>query len=143
MAVWCCVCHSDELLRQLFNSIKHPLSDKSDGCLQDGDGDVLLDAAYDYDWLHEIGSGIDDCPLPHHISSTEEILDLLERVKSLISRLPRPSAVTIARLCFQFRCCLYLCIICSQSDLKYKLIFWVSMACTAPCELQELWFLLE
>ena len=88
--------HSDQLLRQLFNSISQPSNGVPDHC-QDGDGDVMLDAAFDYDWLHEVGSGIDDCPLPNHLSSTAEILDLLERVKSLITRLPRPSAVTIAR----------------------------------------------
>lgn len=86
------------MLRQLFNSISQPSNDMPDGCLQDGDGDVVLNAAFDYDWLHEVGSGIDDCPLPNHLSSTAEILDLLERVKSLIMRLPRPFAVTIARL---------------------------------------------
>jgi len=63
----------------------------------DNDDTIVLDDSFDYEWLHEIGSGFDDCPLPHHLSSTEEILGLLENVKSLISRLPRPAAIIIAR----------------------------------------------
>jgi len=92
------VCHRDELLRQLFISIKQSTNDMMDNGLQDDNSDVLLVDTYDYEWLHEIGSGVDDCPLPHHISSDAEIIDLLERVKQLLSRLPRPAAVSIARL---------------------------------------------
>ena len=87
-----CVCDSDELLRQLFNSIKQPPDDVTDDV-----GDVPLDASFDYDWLHEIGSGFDDCPLPQHLSSNAQILQLCEHVMSLIRRLPKPAAVTIAR----------------------------------------------
>jgi len=88
--VYATVCDSDRLLRQLFDSIKQ-------GDSADGDGKVVLDPTFDYEWLHEIGSGIDDCPLPHHLSSAEEILSLLQRVTSLITALPRPHAITIAR----------------------------------------------
>ena len=92
---------SDRLLRQLFNSIKQPSDDERGRCLQDTvAGEVLLDATFDYEWLHEIGSGVDDCPLPHHLSSTVEISSLVEHVKSVITRLPQPSAITVARLCF-------------------------------------------
>jgi len=69
----------------------------TDSGLQDGDIDVLLDDTFDYDWLHEIGTGIDDCPLPHHVSSDAEIVSFLERVKHQLSKLPRPSAITVAR----------------------------------------------
>lgn len=98
---------SDQLLRRLFHCIKQPSNDLTDGHLQGddiNDGEVVLDAAFDYEWLHEIGSGIDDCPLPHHLSSTSEIRSLIERVTSLITMLPRPSAVTIARLSFGSDC---------------------------------------
>ena len=88
------VCRSDRLLRRLFNSIKQPLNQS----LTDADAEVMLDATFDYDWLHEVGSGVDDCPLPHHVSSAAEILSLIERIQSLIASLPRPAAITIARL---------------------------------------------
>jgi len=73
-----------------------------DSGLRDDDSDILLDDTFDYDWLHEIGTGIDDCPLPHHVSSDAEIIDLLERVKLLLSRLPRPATVTVARFILLF-----------------------------------------
>jgi len=84
------------------------------------DDDILLDATYDYAWLHEIGTGIDDCPLPHHVSSTSDILDLLQRVTSLITRLPRPSAVTIARLVITILLCCLICISDGRSLTKLE-----------------------
>ena len=87
-----CVCHRDQLLKQLFISIKQSIDD------DDGDDSDT----FDYEWLHEVGSGVDDCPLPHHVSSDVEIINALERVKRLLSRLPRPAAITIARLLTSF-----------------------------------------
>ena len=83
---------SDRLLSQLLDSITIPTPSsefKSDA--------VKLNPSFDYEWLHEIGTGIDDCPLPHHISSDAEIHRLLARVEGLLKNLPRPCAITIAR----------------------------------------------
>lgn len=51
----------------------------------------------DFLWLHDIGSGIDDCDLPHHISSDDEIDSLISRVEQILLSQPRPTVITIAR----------------------------------------------
>ena len=91
----------------------------TDSGLQDGDIDVLLDDTFDYDWLHEIGTGIDDCPLPHHVSSDAEIVSFLERVKHQLSKLPRPSAITVARFFYLY--CFTLLISFCHLLLKYSI----------------------
>ena len=55
------------------------------------------DNAMNYMWLHEIGTSIDDTELPHHISSDEQIRELVSCVYSMMSELPRPAIVTISR----------------------------------------------
>lgn len=52
--------------------------------------------SYDWEWLHEIGRGIDDCPLPHHPSSNLHINNLINNVKSLLVSLPPPKAIFIS-----------------------------------------------
>jgi len=53
--------------------------------------------AIDYIWLHEIGTGIDDNPLPDHVSSDSEMLALVASVEAVLRTIPRPAAVTISR----------------------------------------------
>ena len=91
-----CVCRSDQLLRQLLISIKQPPVDAATPGTSAA-AEIALDEAFDYDWLHEIGSGIDDCALPHHVSSDAEINDLIQRIRRLLPRLPRPAAITVTR----------------------------------------------
>ena len=51
----------------------------------------------DYEWLHEAGCACDDSELPHHISTENEISELMRKVRELLKILPRPTLVTIAR----------------------------------------------
>jgi len=51
----------------------------------------------DFEWLHEIGTGIDDCELPHHITPEEEIRYMIDGVEAILNALPRPAVITIAR----------------------------------------------
>lgn len=69
----------DEWIKELLDDLKNSSS------------------SIDYEWLHEIGTGYDDCPLPHHISSKEEIKELINGVKKLLHQLPQPSVITISR----------------------------------------------
>jgi hypothetical protein len=84
----------------LFHTIKSsscPGDLHSSQCNGSVSSTVPLDPEFDYAWLHEIGTGTDDCGLPHHVSSDAEISRLVEIVASLLQKLPRPAAITIAR----------------------------------------------
>ncbi|ESO87912.1 hypothetical protein LOTGIDRAFT_219799 [Lottia gigantea] len=53
---------------------------------------------YDKNLVHEAGCTIDDSELPHHISTTQEIIQLVQITKDLLESLAsRPSLITIAR----------------------------------------------
>ncbi len=55
----------------------------------------------DAEILHSYGAGMDDCPLPHHISSDEEILTMMQQFECFLSTYlgegPTLGCVTIAR----------------------------------------------
>lgn len=52
----------------------------------------------DAEILHSFGSGIDDCSLPHHISSDDEILTMMDQFDKFLSIYSSvPGCVTIAR----------------------------------------------
>jgi len=51
----------------------------------------------DWLWVHEAGCTCDDTELPHHISSSEQIATLVKRVKTMLSQLPKPLMITVAR----------------------------------------------
>ncbi|ESO05615.1 hypothetical protein HELRODRAFT_132401, partial [Helobdella robusta] len=72
----------DEKLKELVDSLK-----QNDPC-------------YDFEWLHEIGTGIDDTNLPDHVSSEHEIDYLISYLEKLLIRLPEPLVVLISRLVF-------------------------------------------
>jgi hypothetical protein len=51
----------------------------------------------DWMWLHEVGSGCDDTELPHHLSTPEEIQELLKKVKHCLRQIRKPDIATVAR----------------------------------------------
>ena len=56
------------------------------------------DKSVDFNWLHEVGSSCDDTELPDHVSSAEEIRDLVGAVKQFLVSLSNPPCViTVAR----------------------------------------------
>lgn len=57
-----------------------------------------MPADFTYDLIHEAGLTCDNTDdLPHHVSSEQEVHELLEMVRFLLGQLPKPSLVTIAR----------------------------------------------
>lgn len=57
------------------------------------------ESGVDWELVHDAGCTIDDDAhqLPHHVSSKEEIDSLVEAFRSLVTRLPQPTVVTMAR----------------------------------------------
>ncbi|XP_069766714.1 UPF0489 protein C5orf22 homolog isoform X2 [Narcine bancroftii] len=53
--------------------------------------------APDYEMVHQAGLTCDYSELPHHVSTEEEIDNLMSSVKRLLEVLPRPTLTTIAR----------------------------------------------
>ncbi|XP_067909903.1 UPF0489 protein C5orf22 homolog isoform X2 [Heterodontus francisci] len=51
----------------------------------------------DYEMVHQAGLTCDYSELPHHVSTEEEIDNLMSSVKRLLNDLPRPTLITIAR----------------------------------------------
>ncbi|GAB1599578.1 hypothetical protein Ahia01_000235100, partial [Argonauta hians] len=51
----------------------------------------------DYLLVHDAGCTCDDTDLPHHRSTVQQIEQLLQCTDTLLSHLPRPAVVTIAR----------------------------------------------
>ena len=81
----------------------------------------------DFNWLHEIGCSCDDTELPQHISSEEEITDLVTGVRQLLVSIPDPpSIITVARFVsiVQYFCicpgevCFLLC--CNFMSVRYS-----------------------
>ncbi|XP_014661957.1 PREDICTED: UPF0489 protein C5orf22 homolog isoform X2 [Priapulus caudatus] len=57
-----------------------------------------LSTDFDFDLIHEAGLTCDDTDdLPHHVSTQDEVTDLMKDVRILLEDLPRPSIITIAR----------------------------------------------
>ncbi|XP_056376950.1 UPF0489 protein C5orf22 homolog [Hyla sarda] len=53
--------------------------------------------APDYEMIHQAGLTCDYAELPHHVSSQMEIECLMQSMKHLLKRLPKPTLVTLAR----------------------------------------------
>nr|Q28H30.1 RecName: Full=UPF0489 protein C5orf22 homolog [Xenopus tropicalis]CAJ81638.1 novel protein [Xenopus tropicalis] len=53
--------------------------------------------APDYEMIHQAGLTCDYAELPHHVSTETEIEGLLQSVKNLLTCLPKPTLVTLAR----------------------------------------------
>ncbi|GIY03935.1 UPF0489 protein C5orf22 homolog [Caerostris darwini] len=51
----------------------------------------------DPDVLNDAGCTCDDCDLPHHVSTREEVRHLVEVVKTFLLEIPKPAIITIAR----------------------------------------------
>ncbi|XP_062355493.1 UPF0489 protein C5orf22 homolog [Cinclus cinclus] len=51
----------------------------------------------DYEMVHQAGLTCDYVELPHHVSTEEEIEGLIQSIKVLLTDLPKPTLVTIAR----------------------------------------------
>ena len=47
--------------------------------------------------MHDAGCTWDDTELPHHVSTREEITNMLNATRRLLDPLPRPKLVTVAR----------------------------------------------
>ncbi|XP_074843901.1 UPF0489 protein C5orf22 homolog [Carettochelys insculpta] len=53
--------------------------------------------APDYEMVHQAGLTCDYSELPHHISTEQEIGGLIQSVKQVLKKIPKPTLVTIAR----------------------------------------------
>ncbi|NWI21184.1 CE022 protein, partial [Crypturellus soui] len=51
----------------------------------------------DYEMVHQAGLTCDYVELPHHVSTEEEIEGLIRSVKALLTNMPKPTLVTVAR----------------------------------------------
>ncbi|KAM7071192.1 UPF0489 protein C5orf22 homolog isoform 2-T2 [Acridotheres tristis] len=51
----------------------------------------------DYEMVHQAGLTCDYVELPHHVSTADEIEGLIQSIKVLLTDLPKPTLVTIAR----------------------------------------------
>ncbi|XP_045193254.2 UPF0489 protein C5orf22 homolog isoform X2 [Mercenaria mercenaria] len=51
----------------------------------------------DYELLHEAGCTCDDTELPHHVSSNSQITSLVDTTQDMLSYLPKPTYITVAR----------------------------------------------
>ncbi|XP_066290261.1 UPF0489 protein C5orf22 homolog [Branchiostoma lanceolatum] len=69
-----------ELLATLVNSMRETFEDN-----------------LDFELIHLAGCTCDDTELPHHVSSQEEITNLTAAMETMLSCLPAPTLVTVAR----------------------------------------------
>ncbi|GFY67155.1 UPF0489 protein C5orf22 homolog [Trichonephila inaurata madagascariensis] len=51
----------------------------------------------DPDLLNDAGCTCDDCDLPHHVSTQDEVRHLVEVTKLFLQQLPSPAIITISR----------------------------------------------
>ena len=51
----------------------------------------------DWELMHDAGCTFDVSPLPHHISTDDEIKEQMSVVKSFLEQLPSPTIITVAR----------------------------------------------
>ncbi|NXS54129.1 CE022 protein, partial [Brachypteracias leptosomus] len=51
----------------------------------------------DYEMVHQAGLTCDYMELPHHVSTEEEIENLIQSIKTLLKDIPKPTLVTVAR----------------------------------------------
>ncbi|XP_067424026.1 UPF0489 protein C5orf22 homolog isoform X3 [Emydura macquarii macquarii] len=51
----------------------------------------------DYEMVHQAGLTCDYSELPHHVSTEQEIEGLIQSVKHVLKKIPKPTLVTIAR----------------------------------------------
>ncbi|CAM4510740.1 unnamed protein product [Lepidochelys olivacea] len=51
----------------------------------------------DYEMVHQAGLTCDYSELPHHVSTEQEIEGLMQSVKHILKKIPKPTLVTIAR----------------------------------------------
>ncbi|KAK3608077.1 hypothetical protein CHS0354_031064 [Potamilus streckersoni] len=90
-------------LKEVFNClmkdkdaiIDHPRKDDILALVKDLTCEGMKTA--DLDLLHEAGCTCDDTELPHYVSTESEILKLVDATQELLSHLPKPTIVTIAR----------------------------------------------
>ncbi|NWI94920.1 CE022 protein, partial [Pitta sordida] len=51
----------------------------------------------DYEMVHQAGLTCDYMELPHHVSTEDEIVGLIQSIKVLLKDMPKPTLVTVAR----------------------------------------------
>ena len=51
----------------------------------------------DYEWLHEVGCTCDIIDLPHHVSTKDEIVGLVQQVRMFLESMKKPAIITVAR----------------------------------------------
>ncbi|XP_037788004.1 UPF0489 protein C5orf22 homolog [Penaeus monodon] len=91
-----------EQIKENVNSICHSVSSQTDRDILTA---LIKDLATEYgsevDWemIHEAGCTCDDQKheLPHHVSTDEQIVQLMECFQQLISSLPSPTVITLSR----------------------------------------------
>uniref|UniRef100_UPI00358FDF73 UPF0489 protein C5orf22 homolog isoform X2 n=1 Tax=Myxine glutinosa TaxID=7769 RepID=UPI00358FDF73 len=56
-----------------------------------------LGSKLDYEMVHQAGLTCDGTPLPHHVSSKDEVRKLMDGLSGLLCSLPAPTLITMAR----------------------------------------------